>query len=236
MTVPVVNGSELVYTVDDSKVSGNYYLTLVSYVIYLDDGTVIYGTVDSDGNNTVLDRSKSTVVTSSDLKLYLDSLSADKRNEIHFTITGSITSDSGLSVSTGTNAPAKAAAIDKVDIRLGVTLYDSEPVVEVALATDFDTVIVGEGESQQIVPTVIIDGVRQYGYAVQWSSADNAKATVSDTGLVTGVNASVNPVGISAVFPGAATKQINAYVNSVDVTGDDLIFKDMLRVVIGGKS
>ncbi len=95
----VVDGTDLVYTVDDSKVAGGYYLTLASYTLVLTDGTVIIGTVDESGNHTFVDLEKSTVVTSSDLKLYLNDFKADGRSKISFTVAGTMTSDSGYPVS-----------------------------------------------------------------------------------------------------------------------------------------
>ena len=53
-------------------------------MLYLDDGTVITGTVNDTGNHTRVDMSESTVVTSSDYKLFLKSPYAGNDSKIRF--------------------------------------------------------------------------------------------------------------------------------------------------------
>ncbi len=131
--------STLLYNVEHNLPDDNYYLSLVSYSLYLSDGSKVVGTASS----AKFDPVNATVVTGTTFALTLDYFKA-VGNKLSFTLTGAAESDSGKPIYSGGPAPATSAFIDTVDIKIAINKVDTVPTPSLTSVSIPDAVAVGE--------------------------------------------------------------------------------------------
>lgn len=153
-------------------------------------------------------------------------------------------SDSGLPVSTGGPAPATAAAVEKIDVKVQVIEYTDAtmPVVAIDVMTpELTTAEIMPGETVELSYSITVNGTVQYGYAPTWSvTAGQGIISVSDDGVVTGLSAADAVCGVTGTFWNK-TNTANVTVSYIMIKNTDaaeskIVNGNQIRVAINGNT
>lgn len=159
-------------------------------------------------------------------------------------------SDSAKPVSGGGPAPASAAALVKIDVKVGIIEYTDAtvPVVTIDVMTpELVTAELVPGETAQLTYAIAINGVPQYGYMPAWSVSEGSAPyiSVSDDGLVTALDAAaqlnmvigeffyISPL-VKTVYDNANVTVSSIIIRNTEQAESVITNDQQIRIAIGG--